>query len=206
MPAAVYLIGEGGAATAALHPLRIEILSQLSEPDSAAGLARRIGVPRQQVNYHIRQLEEQGLVRLVGERRVRNCIERLVQAVGHSYLISPAVLGQLAADPELIEDDTSPDYLVAAASRLIAEIAGLQDGSSYPDGGAPTSTLQADLHFKSREAQEAFTADLNEQVARLASKYQAKRSPKGQRFRFLAGVYPVPGTEQRGGSPHPRRQ
>ncbi len=76
MPAAVYLIGEGGAATAALHPLRIEILSQLSEPDSAAGLARRIGEPRQQANYHIRQLEEQGLVRLVGERRVRNCIER----------------------------------------------------------------------------------------------------------------------------------
>ena len=89
MNTAVHVIGEGGPATSALHPLRREILSELAEPESAAGLARRIGVPRQQVNYHIRQLEEQGLVKLVGERRVRNCIERLVQAVGRSYMISP---------------------------------------------------------------------------------------------------------------------
>ena len=94
MNMAVHVIDEGGPATSALHPLRREILSELTEPESAAGLARRIGVPRQQVNYHIRQLEEQGLVKLVGERRVRNCIERLVQAVGRSYMISPAALGE----------------------------------------------------------------------------------------------------------------
>ena len=107
MNPAVYVIDEGGAATSALHPLRLEILRELAEPESAAGLARRIGVPRQQVNYHIRQLEGQGLVKLVGERRVRNCIERLVQAVGRSYLISPAALGKLGADPERIEDKAS---------------------------------------------------------------------------------------------------
>ena len=90
MATAVHVVEKGAAATAALHPLRLEILSELAEPESAAGLARRIGMPRQQVNYHIRQLEEQGLVKLVGERRVRNCIERLVQAVGRSYVISPA--------------------------------------------------------------------------------------------------------------------
>ena len=36
--------------------------------NSAAGLAKRIGIPRQKLNYHIRQLEKQGLVEEVGER------------------------------------------------------------------------------------------------------------------------------------------
>ena len=56
---AVHIIDEGGAGTSALHPLRLQILSELTEPESAAGLARRMGVPRQQVNYHVRQLEDQ---------------------------------------------------------------------------------------------------------------------------------------------------
>ena len=199
MPTAVHVIDEGAAATAALHPLRIEILSELGEPESAAGLARRIGMPRQQVNYHIRKLEEQGLVEPVGERRVRNCIERLVQAVGRSYMISPAALGNLAADPEQIEDDTSPSYLVAAASQMIQEVADLQDASGRPDEESRTLTLQADLHFKSRDAQDAFTTELSTAVARLVAKYQVKGSTKGRRFRLLAGAYPVRARDRRRG-------
>ena len=34
----------------------------LDQPDSAAGLARRLGVPRQKLNYHLRLLEDDGLV------------------------------------------------------------------------------------------------------------------------------------------------
>jgi DNA-binding transcriptional ArsR family regulator len=130
-----------GAATAALHPLRLEILRELAQPESAAGLARRIGIPRQQVNYHIRQLEGQGLVKLVGERRVRNCIERLVQAVGRSYVISPAALGGLAADPARIEDEGSAAYLVAVASQMVEEVAGLQHRPGQADKEVRTLAL-----------------------------------------------------------------
>ena len=123
---------------------------------------------------------------------MRNCVERLVQAVGRSYLISPSALGELAADPEKIEDDTSPGYLVAAGSQMIKEVAGLQDTSGHPDEDSRTLTLQADLHFKSREARDAFTADLAKEVARLASRYPVTKATKGQRFRLLAGAYPIP--------------
>ncbi len=191
MTTAVHVIDKGGAATAALHPLRLEILSELAEPESAAGLARRIGMPRQRVNYHIRQLEVQGLVKPVGERRVRNCMERLVQAVGRFYVISPAALGELAADPEQIEDKGSAGYLMAVASQMIQDIAGLRDGSDHPDENAPTLTLQADLHFKSQKAQNAFTAELTEEMARLVAKYQVTRQSKGPLLRLLASTYPV---------------
>ena len=201
MNTAVHIINEGGAATAALHPLRLEILSELAEPDSAAGLARRIGMPRQQVNYHIRQLEEQGLVKLVGERRVRNCVERLVQAVGRSYVIGPAALGGLAADPERIDDEDSAAYLVAIVSQMLQEVAGLQHGSGRPDTDARTLALRADIRFRSQEARDAFAAELTEEVARLVEKYHAPRASKRQRFRLLASAYPVPmGKKVKGGS------
>ena len=192
MNKAVHVIDEGGAATSALHPLRLEILSELAEPESAAGLARRIGVPRQQVNYHVRQLEEKGLVKFVGERRVRNCVERLVQAVGRSYMINPAALGGLGADPERIEDKASAGYLLAVASQMIQDLAGLQHRSGQGDPDALTLALRTDIRFKSREAQTAFAAELAEEVARLVAKYHSERASKGRLFRVHASAYAVP--------------
>ncbi len=191
MSIAIHLINEGEAATAALHPLRLEILRELAEPESAAGLARRIGVPRQQVNYHVRRLEEQGLVKLVGERRVRNCIERLVQSVGRSYMIGPSALGDLGADPERIEDKASADYLLAVASQMIQDLADLQNRACHPDDTG-TLALRADIRFKSRAAQTAFAAELAEEVARLVAKYHVARASKGRVFRVHASAYPVP--------------
>jgi hypothetical protein len=192
MNKAVHIIDEGGAATSALHPLRLQILSELTEPESAAGLARRMGVPRQQVNYHVRQLEEQGLVQLVGERRVRNCVERLVQAVGRSYMINPAALGGLGADPERIEDKASASYLLAVASQMIQDLAGLQHRTPQGDSDALTLALRTDIRFKSREAQTSFAAELADEVARLVAKYHSARAPKGRLFRVHASAYPVP--------------
>ncbi len=196
MPNAVHIIDEAGVATAALHPLRLEILSELSEPESAAGLARRIGLPRQQVNYHIRQLEDQGLIKLVGERKVRNCIERLVQAVGRSYVISPAALGELAADPERIEDEASAAYLMALVSQTVQEVAGLQHETRPLDRDAGTLAIRADIRFQSQDAQNAFAAELTKEVSRLVTKYHVARASRRRRFRILASAYPVPTDEK----------
>jgi DNA-binding transcriptional ArsR family regulator len=38
------------------HPVRLRILEALLAPDSAAGLSRRMGIPRQTLNYHVREL------------------------------------------------------------------------------------------------------------------------------------------------------
>src|SRR5689334_368466 len=104
---AVHVIDDASRAAAMLQPIRLRILAELQEPDSAAGVARRIGLPRQQLTYHLRQLEQEGLVELVGERKVRNCTERLVRAVARSYLISPATLGRLGSHPDHVSDQTS---------------------------------------------------------------------------------------------------
>ena len=82
MPAALQIIQSPEKAAVLLQPGRLDLLERLSQPDSAAGLARQLGVPRQKVNYHLRELEREGFVELIEERRKGNCMERVVRADG----------------------------------------------------------------------------------------------------------------------------
>ena len=89
------VIDDPAAAVVALDPLRARLLAGLAEPASASALAERAGLPRQKVNYHLRILEEHGLVTEVGQRRWGGLTERLLHATAASYDVSPA-LGQAA--------------------------------------------------------------------------------------------------------------
>lgn len=189
--AALHVVQDAAPATALLHPLRLRLLAELTEPDSAAGLARRLGHPRQQLNYHLRQLEEQGLIEAVGERKKRGCTERLLRAVARSYLISPATLGALAADPAQVSDQLSSAYLVAVAAQVICEVAALRAGGESSGKRVPTLTLQADIRFATPAARARFARDLSRAVGRLAAKYHDDTTPGGRRFRFVAGAYPA---------------
>lgn len=84
------------------HPLRLKILGALLEPDSAAGVARRLNLPRQTVNYHVRELAAARLLARAGRRPRRRLFEQLYVATARSYVLSPTLLGALAADPAQI--------------------------------------------------------------------------------------------------------
>jgi DNA-binding transcriptional ArsR family regulator len=88
----VAVIEEPAAAEASLDPIRSRILAALTEPGSAAMLAARLGLPRQKVNYHLKELERHDLVALVEERRKGNVTERMMRATAASYVISPTAL------------------------------------------------------------------------------------------------------------------
>ena len=121
-PADLLTVRDPAQAAALLQPQRLRLLEGLSEPDSAAGLARRFGLPRQQLNYHLRELERAGLVELVEERRRGNCVERVVVATARHYVISPEVLGGLGASLDEVRDHFSSTSLVAVAARAIREL------------------------------------------------------------------------------------
>jgi DNA-binding transcriptional ArsR family regulator len=175
-----------------LHPLRLRILEELEESDSATGLSKRMGIPRQKLNYHLRQLESEGLVELVEERKKRNFTERMVRAVARSYVISPATLGSLASDPEDVQDHASSAYLIAVAARLIRELGEIRPAAEATGKKVPTLTLQSDIRFATPEAQHAFAQELTEHVAQLITKYHDGDAPRGRSFRFVAGAYPAP--------------
>jgi DNA-binding transcriptional ArsR family regulator len=195
MNAALRVVHQAGPATSLLDPTRLRILRALEQPDSAAGLARRLGVPRQKLNYHLRLLENEGLVELVEERKKRNCTERVMRAVARSWLISPAVLGPLAADPERIEDRASSAYLVAAAARAITEVSSAREGADRAGKKLPTLTLHADVRFASQRDQAAFAEELTRVVSELIEKFHDDRAAHGRTFRILAGAWPAPSAD-----------
>lgn len=125
----VFVLRRSAEAAAVLDPMRLRLLRHLEFPVSASSLARRLHLPRQKVNYHLRELERRGLVRLVRERRVGNCTERLVQTVARRFTLSPEVLGGLSAEPGTAPEATehvratfeTPEALAAFLAALRAE-------------------------------------------------------------------------------------
>lgn len=180
------------AAAALLDPMRQRLLAQLVEPDSAAGIARRLRLPRQKVNYHLRALEAVGLVELVEERRKGNCLERVVRATARSFVISPEAIGALGPTAETAADRLSSAYLIAAAGRTIRDVAALEARARQQGKRIATLTLEADVRFASAEARARFAEELADAVARLATKYHDERAPNGRPFRLLAAIHPTP--------------
>lgn len=70
------------------HPLRVRILDELREPASAAEVGRRLGESRQNLNYHLKELERGGFVQRVGERRAGAFVESLYQSSASAVLVS----------------------------------------------------------------------------------------------------------------------
>lgn len=192
MATAVQVIRDGTQASALVDPARLALLERLHEPDSASGLARKLNLPRQQVNYHLRELEKRELVEFVEERRKGNCLERILQATARQYVVSPDALGQIGRSPApAAADRFSAAYLVSAAARLIRELGVLGLRAARANKRLATMTLETQIRFRSAEERAEFARELTETVARLASKYHDASVPGGRAFHCLTGVYPA---------------
>jgi DNA-binding transcriptional ArsR family regulator len=193
---ALDVVASAGRAAALLDPLRLKLLEGLREPDSAAGLARRLRLPRQRVNYHLRELEKQRLVELVGRRRRGNCTARLLRATAQAYVISPAALGGVAVDPAAVQDRFSAAYLLAVAARALRDVGELDARAQKTGRRLATLTLEAEVRFASADARAGFANELAGAVARLASKYHDEKAPGGRPFRFVIAGHPAVKTQE----------
>ena len=122
-PTALETVTEPARAAALLDPLRARILTLAREPASATELGARLSLPRQRVNYHVRQLAQVGLLRRAGRRRRRNMFEQLYVASARGFVLSPELLGETAADWRAVEDAGSPAYLLALSAQMQADLA-----------------------------------------------------------------------------------
>jgi len=187
----VAVLDDAGRIARLLPPLRRQILRRLQDgPDSATGLARKLGLPRQRLNYHLRELERAGFVELAEERQRRGCIERTLRPTARVYLLDPAVLGDLAARPDEVQDRFSSGYLMAVAAQTVRDVSHLRRGADRAKKKLPTLTLQADVRFRTTEDRAAFAEALAEALGRLVAEYDD--TERGSRaFRFVVGGYPV---------------
>ena len=117
------ILTDASQLAAALSPLRMRVLGQMHEPQSATSLAPRLGLSRQTLNYHLRELEREGFLEVVEERPRRGCVERMLKVTSRAFVVNPALLGALSDDPDQARDRFSSAFLLATATRLIRDVA-----------------------------------------------------------------------------------
>lgn len=186
------VLDDPAAATVALDPIKSRLLAELVTPGSAASLATRVGLTRQKVNYHLRALEEHELVRPVEERHWGGLTERLMVATAKSYVVSPAALGRIGADPARNNDQLSASYLIALAARIVREVGQLWRGARKSDRRLATLSIDAVIRFRSPTERAAFTHDLSQMIASMAARYHDETAPGGRPHRLVVASYPAP--------------
>jgi DNA-binding transcriptional ArsR family regulator len=191
------VIDDPAAAGVSLDPVRARLLAELVEPGSATTLAAKIGLSRQKVNYHLRTLEEHGLVELVEQRRRGNMTERVMQATAASYVISPGALGAAAPDPARAPDRLSARWLIAVAARTLREVGELLNGATKAGKRLATFTIDGEVRFASAADRAAFAEELAGAVTALVGRYHDENASGGRPHRVVVAVHPHIRREER---------
>ncbi|GAA3459950.1 ArsR/SmtB family transcription factor [Saccharothrix longispora] len=186
----VAVIEDPAAAEVSLDPVRVRLLAELAEPNSATTLAAKVGLPRQKVNYHLRTLERHGLVELAEERRKGNMTERVMRATAASYVISPTALAAVQPDPGRSPDRLSARWLLAVAARLVRDVGTLITGSTKAGKRVATFALDGEVRFASAADRAAFAEELAVAVTGLVAKYHDERAEGGRAHRVVVAVHP----------------
>ncbi len=189
------IIDDPAAAALALDPIKNRMLMELATPASAATLAAKVGLTRQKVNYHLRALEDHNLVEWAEQRQWGGLKERVMVASAASYVVSPAALGPIAADPARSNDRVSAGYLIALAARIVREVGALWRGARKSNKRLATLSIDTVIRFKSPAERAAFTNDLASAISALAARYHDDSAPQGRPHRLVVAAYPAPKDE-----------
>jgi DNA-binding transcriptional ArsR family regulator len=182
-----------------LRPLRLRIMALARQPASATELARRLELPRQRVHYHVHALAKAGFLRPAGRVRKRNLVEQRYIATARAYLLSPGVLGPLAADWRSIGRTTSTDYVLALTEQVRADIVGAARQAGGAAEAAPeTLSLKSQFRFENPRRQADFSnaarRALIEAIARHTVPAEAGGGRRGRSglYRLVMTCYPAP--------------
>src|SRR5262249_56994951 len=136
-------------------PVRSAVVDGMRAPESAAGVARQLGQPRQTVNYHVKELVKAGLVRPAGERRKGNFVEQLYQSVASAFVVSPRFTWgdrRVAA----ARDQVSLEHLAALGERVQHDVTALLDRAAFDGEEVPSAAVTAEGHFADVQPRSSF--------------------------------------------------
>lgn len=176
----------------ALTPLRRRLLGRLREPASAVRLAAEFDLPRQRVNYHLRVLEQAGLIELVEERPRRGFTERVMRATAGAFLVDPGLLDPDAGTGDgfdRIADRHAAEHLVEVAAGTVRDVTRMAAAADRQGVRLLTFTLEAEVRFADPGDVHRFTDALAEAVARVSAGFDTQG---GRPYRLLAAGHPAP--------------
>jgi hypothetical protein len=187
-------------AAAVMHPLRPRILHLAATPSSATELAGKLRLPRQVVNYHVRQLAQARFLRRAGQRKKRNLIEQRWVATARAYVLAPDVLGPAAPDWRRIQDAMSAAHLAALAAQMQSDLGTITADAAAAGKRLSTLSVHSELRFESAEQRARFAGALHAAVLDVVARYASPATRPdgtpgtGRPYRLVLGCYPAPST------------
>jgi DNA-binding transcriptional ArsR family regulator len=191
-PTRIGLLGEPEHVRLALSPIRRRLLERLREPASATELARELGLSRQRINYHLRALEQAGMLELVEERPRRGFTERVLTARADAFVVDPGVMGSRATIEG--QDRYAAEHLIGAASDVVRDVVRMQSAAQRENTRLLTFTIEADVRFAAPADLERFCEHLAELVADAAATHGTATG--GRPYRLVLGGHPTPSTTE----------
>lgn len=194
----VCYIEEVEQAMALLKPLRLEILRRLDAPRTCPELAAEFEESAQKIYYHVKALQEAGLVDKVAERRVRGTVEGRYQAKARSYWLAPKLVGAIGG-ARVARDQASLRVLLQLAEDVI-EDTGKLGSRSEAGQQVPSLSLSAQIHLVDAARRAEFLTELQTTFQALALKYgmaatdDADEADKSANFRLVMMCYPKQAT------------
>ncbi len=198
LPNDLECIDDPKRAHALLHRLRLEIVARARTPRSATEIAAELRLPRQKVNYHVKELARARFLHPAGRRRKRNMYEQRYVASARAYVVTPELLGPVRADALEAQDRFSATFLMTAAARTLGEVARAARDAEHEGKRLSTLTIASDVRFETAAQRERFAAEIESAIERIVAEHTSPYethdgSPgAGRPYRLVVACHPVP--------------
>jgi DNA-binding transcriptional ArsR family regulator len=185
----VIYIDDVAQATVLMKPARLDVLRRMATDTTCNELAEVLGSSPQKVYYHVKALEQAGLVERVSERKVRGIHEGIYRAKARAYWLSPKLVGHLGGDRPSREH-ASLGYLVSLAEEIQEDVGRLAERVGAEE--VPSLGLSARIELADPKRRADFLRDVQDAFERLAKKYGATGTKRSSReaYGIALACYP----------------
>jgi biotin operon repressor len=194
-------VGDAPRAVTLLKPPRLQILAAAQQPVSATAIAAGLGLSRQSVNYHVRQLARAGFLRRAGRQRRRGLVEQKYIVTARAFVLAPELLAPFDAAPDEGGDRFSTAYLLTIALRMQREASQAWRAAQAQGKRLPVLALDTEIAFGSAPERARFAEALTAAITRLVAEHTVPPTPEPgraprRRYRLALGCYPIPPSEK----------
>jgi DNA-binding transcriptional ArsR family regulator len=186
-PKDVFLVDNLETLRVLSDPLRIQILELLLyHPWNVKQIAQQLGIPPSRLYYHVKLLEEHGLIHVVDTHLVSGIVEKVYRATAGEIILAKDLLpvgsserrGRVESLLNSVLDSTKEDFKRSIAIKEV----------DYPDI-RQTATITRDLARLRPEQAQAFCQKLRE-LAKEFSDLDLINEEGGQQFALTMIFYP----------------
>jgi DNA-binding transcriptional ArsR family regulator len=191
-PLSELIIKDLATLQAITDPLRVQIVDKMvKEPRTVKQVAKELGMTPTRLYYHISQLEEHGLIRVVNTRLVSGIVEKQYQATAYKFTVSRSLFSLDEQDRNV----ASQAIQAGALGLLEATIRDIQQGLANGALLSAESNTNNDKLMVGRSMVELNPAQFIEfqnRVSALLDEFGSQEAGEdGKLFCLTVALYPV---------------